>query len=90
MGDNKQKPSRKQIDNAKEALEVLFATQYINKKKLYTENFLRGVLFGAGTIVGSAIIITLLLWILSVLGNISFLEPVTENIQQSVKETKPR
>lgn len=82
------KPSKEQIDNAKEALELLFATQYIDKKRLYSENFVRGIMLGAGTIIGSAIVLTLLLWVLSLLDSVPFIGPIFENIESSVEQTR--
>lgn len=83
-----EKPSKEQIENAKEALELLFASQYIDKKRLYSENFIRGIMFGAGTIIGSAIVLTLLLWVLSLLDSAPFIGPIFENIESSVEQTR--
>lgn len=73
---------------AKKALEVLFASEYINKRALYKENFIRGLFFGSGTIIGTAIILTAILWILSLLGHIPFIEPIVRNIEQTLQSTK--
>ena len=50
---------------AVEALEYLLAAGYVSKKRLYFANFMRGIFFSMGTIVGVAIISTLVLGILS-------------------------
>ena len=44
------------------ALEILFTTHFIDKKRLYWENFLRGMFFGAGGVIGATVLIGLLLW----------------------------
>lgn len=81
-------PSKEQIQHAKEALELLFASQYIDKKQLYFENFLRGLFFGLGTIIGTAIALTLGLWILSLFDSIPLIGPVVENIESSIQQAK--
>lgn len=73
---------------AKKALEVLFASEYVNKRALYKENFIRGLMFGSGTIIGTAIILTAILWILSLLGHIPFIEPIVNNVEQTLQSAK--
>lgn len=82
------KPTKEQIDHAKEALELLFASEYISKTKLYKENFFRGIFFGLGTLIGTVIVITIVLWVLSLLDSVPFIGPVIENIEESVNQAK--
>jgi hypothetical protein len=82
------RPTDKQIDNAKEAIELLFATNYISEKKLYKENFFRGVFFGLGTLVGTIIVITALLWILSLLDSVPLIGPVIDNLEQTIEQAE--
>jgi len=83
--------SRKPASDAQlsaKALEALLATGYIDKKRLYLENFLRGVFFSIGTILGATIGIALLLWILSLFNNVPLVGDVVKNVQQSVNSAK--
>jgi hypothetical protein len=85
---NKNEP---QIDNPKQvvkALEVLFASKFIDKKTLYLHNFLRGIAIGAGTVIGATVVIGVIIWILSLFDSIPFIGPVVDNIQQSIEENR--
>lgn len=75
-------------DEIARALEILFATDYIDKKKLYLSNFLRGMAFSVGGVVGVTVIVGLLLWILSLFDQVPLIGPVLENTRQTIQDTK--
>ena len=58
-------PNNLDTKAAIEALEYLLAAGYVNKRRLYLANFVRGIFFSIGTIVGLAIVSTIVLGILS-------------------------
>lgn len=74
--------------DAANALELLFASHAISKKRLYWENFVRGVFLGLGSVVGAAIVISIVLWVLSITQNIPFIGPISQNIEQSIQNQK--
>ena len=80
----------KSIDTeaAVQALEYLLAAGYVSRKRLYIENFLRGVFFSVGSILGATIVIALLLWVLSLFNNVPFVGDIARNIQHTVTESK--
>lgn len=67
------------------ALEILFASGYISKKRLYLENFLRGMFFTIGGVLGATFVIGALIWFLSLFDQIPLLGPVTHDITQQIK-----
>jgi hypothetical protein len=71
------------------ALEVLFATPYISRKKLYWENFVRGMAFSVGGIVGATVLIALLLWILSLFDTVPFIGPFVDNAKDTIQQSSP-
>ncbi|MGI9027961.1 MAG: DUF5665 domain-containing protein [Candidatus Saccharimonadales bacterium] len=73
-------------DDIAKALEILFATKYIDKKKLYFYNFLRGMAFSAGGVIGATLIIGLLIWVLSVFDNIPVVGPLFEGTRKSIQQ----
>ncbi len=75
-------------DDVAKALEILFATDYIDKKKLYLNNFLRGMAFSAGGIIGATVLIALLLWILSIFNSVPFIGPFLENTRDTIKHSQ--
>jgi branched-subunit amino acid ABC-type transport system permease component len=69
---------------AAKALETLFATQYVNKKKLYIENFVRGLLFGIGSFLGATIGAALIIWVLSLFSEVPLIGRFVNDIQDTV------
>lgn len=51
-------------------IEDLFYDFHRSRKQVYIMNFIRGIFFGLGSVLGGTIIIALLIWILSVFVNI--------------------
>jgi hypothetical protein len=87
----KQKPTltKEEAQAAAKALEVLFTTEYISKKELYKSNFLRGIFFSIGTVIGAAFIITFLLWVLSAFDELPYIGEVVKGIQSSIESSQP-
>lgn len=86
MANSQNKKDVKAIDSkvAAQALEYLMATQYISRKKLFIENFIRGLFFSAGTVVGAALAVTLLLWILSLFDGLPFISNISNAVEKAV------
>lgn len=72
-------------DQVARALEILFADDYISRKKLYLENFIRGMFFTAGGIIGATIVIALLLWLLSLFDQVPLIGPLFDKIRQAIE-----
>jgi len=66
--------------------ELLTKAEHIDKKKLYLQNFLRGVFFGMGSVLGATVLVALLLWILSLFDTLPFIGPIIENAKETIKE----
>lgn len=79
------KKDKKELDLQK-ALEVLFASEYINHHKLYVHNFIRGIVFGAGGVVGATVLIGLVVWILSLFDQAPLIGPFIENTKESIQK----
>lgn len=54
----------------KRVMEELFNDFNRSRMQVYKMNFVRGIMFGAGSVVGGTVVIALLIWILSLLGSI--------------------
>ncbi len=85
----KKKPNltKNEASQAAKALEVLFTTEYVSKKDLYKANFLRGIFFSMGSILGAALLLGLGLWVLSLFDDIPLIGPVVDNIRESIKSS---
>lgn len=70
---------------AVQALEYLLAAGYVSKKRLYIENFMRGIFFSAGSIIGAAVVVTLLLWLLSFFDGLPFIQDISRAVENTVE-----
>jgi len=72
-------------------IEELFYDFNRSRSQVYVMNFVRGILFGAGSVLGGTVVIALLIWILSLLGNVipplgDFFDGISQTIESGVKE----
>ncbi len=85
---SKKTPKQVLIENKEEvakALELLFAAGYVDRKRLYIENFFRGLAFGAGSLIGATVVISILVWLLSLIGHVPLIGPVFDETKQTIE-----
>ncbi|NBU34123.1 hypothetical protein EB118_03790 [bacterium] len=70
------------------ALQALFASDYVDKKKLYKENFIRGITFGIGSFIGATIGVAVVLWVLSWFGQVPLIGGFVKDIEDTVNAQK--
>lgn len=90
---SKTRTMSKEADAKRVVLEELFNDIYHDRKRIYKVNFVRGLIFGAGSVLGGTIIIALLVWTLSLFVNTpvigEFFEGARDTIEQTSEKTKP-
>lgn len=85
---HRQKRAVKNDQEAKRVvLEELFNDLYDNRGRIYKLNFIRGILFGAGSALGGTIVIAFVVWILSLFVNVPLIGDTFKNAQQSIERT---
>lgn len=82
------KVAETQQKGAQEALmEEIFHDMYHERKRIYKINFVRGIFFGFGSVIGGTIVIALVIWILSLFVNFpvvgDFFRDTRNTIEQS-------
>ena len=77
---------KKNRDEVRNALEVLFTTDYISRRKLYWENFVRGIAFGAGGVIGATLLIGIFLWFLSIFDTIPLIGPFIDTTRNTIEQ----
>jgi len=90
MAEKKSNKSPKQVlienrEQVAKALELLFAAGYVDRKRLYIENFLRGIVFGAGGVIGATVVIGIVAWILSLFDQIPLIGPFIDNFRETIE-----
>ncbi len=67
-------------------IEQVYATAYADKKRLLVVSFLQGIARGLGAVLGATIVVALLLWILSLIGEVPFVGPLIDNVRETVEQ----
>lgn len=65
-------------------IEDLFYDFHRTRKEVYTMNFIRGIFFGFGSVLGGTLLIALLIWILGLLGSVIDIIPPLANFIDSI------
>ncbi len=66
------------IGAQRDLLEQLYDDHYANRWRIYKINFVRGIFFGFGSVLGATIVVSLLIWVLSLLN-------VPDNLLRSIE-----
>lgn len=82
------KPIIKDPKEVAKALEVLFASDYIDVKRLHWENFVRGMFFGAGGVIGASVFIAILIWFLSLFDSVPIIGPIFDNTKATIQQSQ--
>jgi len=78
---------QQRIEFAKQ-IEHFYEAGYANRKKILFFSFLKGVVTGFGVFLGGTILVGVLLWILSQLGQLPFVGDLSHAAEQSINQTK--
>lgn len=67
-----------------EALEEYFASQYVNRRRLYIVNFWRGAAFGLGSFLAATVGVVILIWVLSFFNNVPLIGHFMNTLQNTI------
>lgn len=68
--------------------EELFQDYYKHRRDVYKMNFVRGIFFGFGSVIGGTVVVALVVWILSLFINFPLIGQYFEDAQQSFEQTR--
>jgi len=75
-----------QLNYAPQAfLEDLYENYYNRRREIYFMNLFRGIFFGFGSVIGGTIVVALLLWVLSALEFVPFVDGLVDGAQKSLQ-----
>jgi hypothetical protein len=80
----------KDYETLGKSLEAVYDTLNPSRGSVYRTAFLKGVFAGVGGVIGATLVITLLLWILSLFDSIPFIGGFFESLQESIKPDKAK
>jgi hypothetical protein len=67
-------------------LEYFYEVSHPRWRRVLTFAFIKGVATGFGVVLGGTIVVALLLWILSALGHVPFLNEITESAKETIEQ----
>ncbi len=65
-------------------LQDFYDMGYVSRKQALQFSFLKGMAGGAGAFIGGTLVITLVLWLLSLFSNLPLIDNVIRSIQESL------
>lgn len=86
MAENKNQPVIKDPKEIRKALEVLFASNFIDPRRMHWENFVRGIFFGAGGVIGATVFIAVIVWFLSIFDTVPLIGPLFDNTKETIQQ----
>ncbi|MCB9821612.1 hypothetical protein H6798_03695 [Candidatus Nomurabacteria bacterium] len=78
------KTKTKQQDQAEQTLQKIIESGLVSYKSIFKVNFLRGLSFGFGSVLGATVLVALVAWILSWFNNMWILGGLIDAIRNSL------
>lgn len=93
MANAKESAARKVADNAskgaaKSLIDELLQDMHDHRLQIYKMNFMRGLFFAFGSVLGGTVLIALLLWLLSLFNELPIIGHFIETVQRSIESAK--
>lgn len=86
MSEKEKTKQNKYYMDAAHLAEVLIKAEYIDKRSFYLHNFLRGIVVGAGTVIGATVVIAIVLWVLSIFDTVPLIGPFIDSARQTLEQ----
>jgi len=67
-------------------LQQFYDSGYVNKKQVIWFSFLKGLASGFGAFLGGTIVIGLLLWIISLLNHVPFVDNIVDSLRHTLNK----
>lgn len=79
-----------QMGARRAVIEELFNDMYNDRRNIYLMNFIRGIFFGLGSVLGGTIVIAFIVWVLSFFVQIPFIGPSLQEAQDQIRSSQDR
>ena len=71
-----------------EVLQDLFYDMYKQRQRIYKVNFVRGVFFGVGSVIGGTLVVAVIVWVISLFVDLPVIGEYFQNVQHTIEQTK--
>lgn len=79
-----------EVGARRELMEELFNDMYRDRHKVYVMNFVRGIFFGLGSVLGGTVVVALVVWVMSFFVHIPWIGDTVQNTQQKIENSQRR
>jgi prolipoprotein diacylglyceryltransferase len=86
MSAKKKSPNESPRIEAARLVDILYKAEYFDKKSFYLHSFMRGLVAGAGGVIGATLLVAILLAILSLFDTIPLIGPLVENARETIQK----
>lgn len=86
MNEKEENQHKKEKIDAAHLAEILMKADYIDRKSLYFHSFIRGILVGAGGVIGATVLIGVIIWILSLFDTVPLVGPFFDNTRETIEQ----
>lgn len=84
MAAKKHSHSPKEYEEIGRMVEHVYEYNYTNRWRAYHMSFVKGVIAGFGGVIGATVVVAIVLWFLSLLHYVPFVNQITDNFTKSV------
>lgn len=84
----KTKITHEASEATRETFDQFFEDYFKRRREIYWLNFVRGIWFGLGSVIGGTLILAGILGLLSLFHQVPFLSGIVEIIQRSIEEAR--
>jgi|TARA_B100001245_G_scaffold9812_2_gene6834 hypothetical protein len=75
-----------QMGARRTVIEEMFNDYYHDRRKIYLVNFIRGISFGLGSVLGATVVVTIIIWLLSIFVDFpGLIGSIAERVQTSLE-----
>lgn len=80
----KEKPKKEDIEDVAKAVQTILESGYSSNRQVYKVNFIRGIVFGFGSVLGATVLVGLITWLLSYFDNMWFIGGLIDAVRDSL------
>lgn len=85
---NKANLTDSQLADLGRMLVSVYDSGYLDKKQAYKTSFIKGMLSGVGGVIGATLVVTLLVWFLSLFSQVPLLNRVVNLVNNTIESKK--
>lgn len=80
--------STKEYESLGRVVAAVYETGYLDAGKSYRQSFIKGMFQGLGGVVGATVLVALLVWVLSLFGEVPLIGRLIENVESTVEQSQ--